>query len=449
VKLTNLTLTNFRRFDHLEVTFDPSLTVIAARNGRGKTSVLEAAGIALGPFVGGFDHGAWGTITPQDAHYRVVGDGPENEQAFPVVIEARFVDPAIEAERALTSGKHNAKPTRVGAKDLNQYAKRLQEKVREGEIVTLPVICYYSSKRLWLMHRDSSRKSEILDSRTAGYQDCLSELSSFNQLHNWLRSASLAVAQAHLSKSAGPYSGMEERLRGISRAVDSVFEGEGWSGFRFDLVADTMVMSHPDHGELPLAYLSDGVRAMATMVADLAQRCSQINGHLGADAAMQTPGIVLIDEVDLHLHPAWQQRILSGLREAFPLVQFIVSTHSPQVLSTVDSSQIRVVFENADGDWCAEAPTRQVLGRSSAEALGEVMGVNPTPSTEESRKVDAYTEMIELGEHDSAAGKQLYEELQEIYGSHNPVMIRIDHQIRFQKLKERVAAPSPAPGSQE
>lgn len=164
---------------------------------------------------------------------------------------------------------------------------------------------------------------------------------------------------------------------------------------------------------------------------------------------MQTPGIVLIDEVDLHLHPAWQQRILSGLREAFPLVQFIVSTHSPQVLSTVDSSQIRVVFENADGDWCAEAPTRQVLGRSSAEALGEVMGVNPTPSTEESRKVDAYTEMIELGEHDSAAGKQLYEELQEIYGSHNPVMIRIDHQIRFQKLKERVAAPSPAPGSQE
>lgn len=449
MQLRQLRLVNFRRFDDIVVDFDRRLTVIAARNGRGKTSVLEGAAAALGPFVGGFDEGVSGTLKPSDAHYRVVGEGPENEQSFPVVVDAQFADPELSSIRELRSGKKSAKPTTAGSKRLNLYGKELQDKVRAGEDVTLPVMCYYSSKRLWLMHRDSTRKSELLRSRTAGYQDCLSELSSFNQLHHWLRSASLAVAQNNaVIGRTGPYKDMAGRLRGISNAVDAFFADEGWSGFRYDLVADELVMYHPDHGDLPLSYLSDGVRAMATLTADLAKRCTQLNGHFGEDAPTKTPGIVLIDEVDLHLHPAWQQRVLGGLRAAFPDVQFIVSTHSPQVISTTDSSQIRVISQDGDGHWAAVQPDRQVVGRSSAEALLEVMDVRPTPPTEESAKVDRFTQMIETGRYDSAEGRELRQELESIYGAANPVILDINKQIRFRALKQRVAGRPPVAGEE-
>ena len=79
------------------------------------------------------------------------------------------------------------------------------------------------------------------------------------------------------------------------------------------------------------------------MAADLAYRMVRLNPDLGAMAALETPGIVLIDEVDMHLHPSWQQAVVYDVRKAFPNVQFIVTTHSPQVLSTVPAEAIRIL----------------------------------------------------------------------------------------------------------
>jgi predicted ATP-binding protein involved in virulence len=88
------------------------------------------------------------------------------------------------------------------------------------------------------------------------------------------------------------------------------------------------------------------------MVADLAHRCVRLNPHFGAEAAVRSPGLVLIDEVDMHLHPAWQQSVLAALRRAFKNMQFIVTTHSPQVISTVPARCIRIL----DGAAVASAP---------------------------------------------------------------------------------------------
>ncbi len=74
---------------------------------------------------------------------------------------------------------------------------------------------------------------------------------------------------------------------------------------------------------------------MLALVGDIAYRCYKLNAHLGEEAPQRTHGIVMIDEVDMHLHPSWQQTVLTDLCSAFPKLQFIVTTHSPQVLSTV------------------------------------------------------------------------------------------------------------------
>lgn len=433
LNLASLTLSNYRRFERFNIDLHPSLTVIAARNGQGKTTVLEAAASALGPFVGAFDEGKAEHIKRTDARYRRIGAGPENEQTFPVVVNAVLDDPRLTSTRELRSGK--GRTTTSGAAELVHYGKELQDRARYDERIDLPVVRYYSSKRLWV-HHNSSRKSVLTESRTAGYEDCLSAMSTFNQLQEWVRAATLADLQQR-AQPGYPDSGLGDRLRGIASAVDVVMAGEGWSGFHYSFIFDELAMTHPDHGALPMTVLSDGVRAMAALTADLAQRCARLNGHLGSEAPTRTCGIVLVDEVDLHLHPAWQQRVLPALTEAFPNIQFIVSTHSPQVLSTAPRESIRTVFQDATGAWRSERPSHEVLGLASSVALTEVMAVNPTPDVKEANLIDEYTALIESGQHNTERGNELRRELENFFGSGHQVLIDADRLIRFQKFKLR------------
>lgn len=437
MNLTTLRLKNYRRFPALAIDFHPTLTVIAARNGQGKTSVLEAIVAALGPFVGAFDHGVAKHIERRDARYAKVGDGFENEPQFPVVIDAEMKQPDVAWQRALNGPK--SRTTSREAEPLARQGKELQTLLRTSSEVTLPVICYYSSRRLWVSHNDSHSKAVLTESRTVGYEDCLSVFSNFAQLQKWMEQATYAVLQQQ-QQSGYENSTLAARLLGISNAVDEVMNDEGWSNFHYSLTFQKMSMSHPDHGALPLDLLSDGVRAMITLVADLALRCVRLNGHLLDRAPLETTGVVLIDEVDLHLHPAWQQRVIASLRKAFPLVQFIVSTHSPQVLSTVRSENIRVVFKDHDGQWHATCPMQEVKGIESAVALNEIMGVNPVPPVDEATWLADYTAMIEDGTWQEQSGCALREQLIAFYGPQHQVILDADRLIRFQEFKLRKTA---------
>lgn len=434
MNLKILRLTNYRRFAEFEIDFAPSLTVIAARNGQGKTTILEAVAAALGPFIGAFDQGKSKHIERSDARYVRVGDGFENEQNFPVIISAEMHAPSIKWQRAL-SGPKNRTTTKEAA-PLADWGKQLQFALRNTAATELPVLRYYSSRRLWVNHKNVFSKAVLTESRTAGYEDCLSVSSTFIQLEEWMKKATLAVIQQR-NQPGYDLSNLEPRLQGIQNAVNKVMAEEGWTDFHFSLVFEELAMSHPDHGALPVSLLSDGVRAMIALVADLALRCARLNAHLKELAPQNTPGIVLIDEVDLHLHPAWQQRVIGSLREAFPSIQFIVSTHSPQVLSTVKRENIRVVFQNIQGQWEAVCPSQEVKGVESAVVLNDVMGVNPIPPVEEARWVADYTAQIESGTYQSAAGQALREKLLTLYGPQHTVVLDADRLIRFQAFKLR------------
>lgn len=432
--LESLSLHNYRRFDRFEIDFHPELTVIAARNGQGKTTILESIAAALGPFVGAFDLGRSEHIRRTDARYSVLDGGYENEQSFPVIIDAKLSEPAIQWQRALQSAK--GRTTTREAAPLANWGKELQKELRENPVVALPVVRYYSSKRLWVSHKNLSSKAVLTQSRTAGYEDCLSAMSSFVQLQEWFKKATQAVQQQR-EMPGYEKSNLAPRLKGIQRAVATVMAEEGWSNFHYSYVFDELAMTHPDHGALPISLLSDGVRAMISLAADLALRCVRLNGYLGERAPQESSGIVLIDEVDLHLHPAWQQKVLTALREAFPKIQFIVSSHSPQVLTTVKRDNIRVVFKDGEGRWQAQTPDLEILGLESSIALNDIMGVNPVPPLDEAQLIANYTAAIENGQHETRDAKAMRESLLAIYGAAHPVLRDADRLIRFQSFKLR------------
>lgn len=434
MKLNEVKLTNFRRFKELNINFHPELTVIAAKNGQGKTAVLDATTVALSTFIGAFDLGETQNFNHSDARYHRHESMSENEQVFPVRVEAKLANIERLIVRELTGIKN--KTTIKDAAALTNYGKGLMERVRNLKPVELPVMAYYGSGRLWNSYKNVSRKAVLSESRTMGYEDCFTSASRFTQVQQWMNKATFAVLQQQSMDAYRNYK-IDEQIKGIQETVNTVLAEEGWQHFHYSVQHEALAMTHEEMGVLPVSMLSDGVRAVVAMVADLAWRCAKLNPQMGALAQLQTEGIVFIDEVDMHLHPKWQQTVVGTLRKAFPQVQFILTTHSPQVLSTVESKNIRVLFQTSQGDSEVLLPTQEVKGIESAVALNDVMGVNPVPPVPEAQWIADYTVKIENGSHEDAEGKGLRKKLLTLYGAQHPVILDADKLIRFQSFKLR------------
>ena len=135
-------------------------------------------------------------------------------------------------------------------------------------------------------------------------------------------------------------------------------------------------------GILPFGQLSDGQRTQLALVADLALRSVMLNPQFGGDAPTRTPGIVLIDELDLHLHPFWQRRVVQNLTSAFPALQFIATTHSPFIVQSLGPNQLIVLDPKGQeapgaGAFMAFQAETQDFRTMSIEDITEfVFGVN-------------------------------------------------------------------------
>jgi predicted ATP-binding protein involved in virulence len=438
--LEQIELSNYRCFAHLVVPIHPELTVLIARNGAGKTSVMDAIAIAFGTFVGSFLAGTRIGANQRDVRLRLTNPKlREMEPQYPLNITAVGTVNArpVKWSRAVNSPKSGT--TIKDAKALTVIGEGLQRAVTAKEPVLLPVLAYYGTGRLWKQKKVTEKKvfASEFHSRTSGFQDCLDPASSYKFFLDWFRYAANADAEVlnrQREQNVPPsevvdsaYAGLIAAVRG---AVDECLKSSGWQNLRFSFTHQSVVMEHPDHGILEVGQLSDGVRNMIALVADVAYRMVRLNSHFGAEAAKRTPGIVMIDEVDMHLHPEWQQQVLASLRRAFPAIQLIVTTHSPQVLSTVRKENIRVLDINVDGDAIAGEPIERTYGRSNADVLQATMGVTPEPPTEGSDLLRRYLRLVEqaaLSDPDIA----LYRErLNAIFGNDHPSLNRADLIIR-------------------
>ena len=418
----------------------PDLTVLIARNGAGKTSVMDAIAIAFGTFVGSFLAGTRVGANQRDVRLRLTNPQlREMEPQYPLTIMASGTVNGHQLAWSRNVNSSKSGTTIKDAKPLTLIGEALQRAVTDNEPVVLPVLAYYGTGRLWKQKKVTEKKvfSSEFHSRTSGYQDCLDPASSYKFFLDWFRYAANANAEAlnrqreqNVAQSAlveSPYAGLIAAVRG---AVDECLKSSGWQNLRYSFTHQSVVMEHPKHGVLEVGQLSDGVRNMIALVADVAYRMVRLNSHFGADAAKRTPGIVMIDEVDMHLHPEWQQQVLASLRRAFPAIQLIVTTHSPQVLSTVRKEHIRVLGVNVDGESVASEPLARTYGRSNADVLQATMGVNPEPPTEGTDLLRRYRNLVEQASLDDPDIPRWRAELVEIFGNDHPSLIRADMVVR-------------------
>ena len=161
-----------------------------------------------------------------------------------------------------------------------------------------------------------------------------------------------------------------------------------------------MMVDFEDMGNTPFDTLSDGQRGLIAMVADIARRACLLNPHLEDKVLEETPGIVLIDELDLHLHPKWQRSIVKNLKKTFPKIQFIATTHSPQIIGECKTDEIdRVIRVTEQGGELVH----NAYGKDSNAVLRSVMGAEDR-DPEITKVLEELFNHIDEDEFDEARG---------------------------------------------
>ncbi|MGE0117076.1 MAG: AAA family ATPase [Dongiaceae bacterium] len=362
MRVVSIDLRDFRGIADLRLTFEKHLTVLVGLNGSGKTSVLDALAIMLSQYIARLQGSpsASRRVTAQDI--RVGANGTRLE------IVVKDEDGTGVHWVLRKQGKVERVLRRKSSEfdSLNSYVKKIAARFENENLFYLqatPLIVYYDQKRAAFdFVRRKRRTIEHLP--YAAFDDALGADSiDFNKLVFWFQEReSEELRIKHRKRNY-----VDPQLEAVRKAIATT---TGLRNPRFKFVAPRGLYFTKQGVELGVEQLSGGERAYIGLVGDLARRLAMLNPK--AKNALGRQGIVLIDEMELHLHPRWQREIIPKLLKTFPGCQFVVSTHSPQVLGQIRAQSIRVLQKKRGTGIAVETPAAS-FGRDSNYILVSIL----------------------------------------------------------------------------
>jgi len=412
MRIDRLTLRNFKGFPQREFAFHPQFNLVIGDNASGKTTILDALAIAMGSWFLGIPGYDARNIRAEDVRsvttygkrrYEIVDQYPVEVRAVGEVAGA-----SIEWTRSLKRPPPKGRTTRIDAAAIKDLAERTAKRLQEGEAITLPVLSYYGSGRLWLEPRDMLRPeidhdygtpekpqeddqdADYFARRMVGYRYSVDDRCSPRDLLRWMRYQ--RRVEVDEETESVPY-------RVVVAALKKAL---GCERLSISLRFGTLMAELPEDGFVPFGKMSDGYRNIAALVGDLAYKCAVLNPHLEERALTSTPGVVLIDELDLYLHPKWQRRVIEDLRSIFPCIQFFCTTHSPFLIQSLRSGEELLMLEGT--------PFGMTNNKSLEEIAYALMGV-PADQSERygtmKQVATAYLQSLEEASHAPEDRKEL------------------------------------------
>ena len=323
----SLTLENFRCFERLELRdLDPQFNLLVGENGSGKSSVLHALACSFQPIANFPVGGAMGpelySADVRNLHSFNISTPPMATEAT-VSVSARWFgedflrDETVTARGLVESRRASGSPI----------------KIREREAQIFPVIAVFTTSRQFLSNFSLIEKTKPQPlNRWKAFQNWSNAGTTSDELRIWLKDETLLAFETDRGSMPTALSLVRHAC---ARAIDGAIE-VSYMQSRRDIVVKF------EYGpDLAFSTLSDGQRALVGLIAEVARRACVLNFELlGEKCLTETPGLVLIDEIDLHLHPKWQRQIVDALKRIFPKIQFFATTHSPQVIGEARAEEI-------------------------------------------------------------------------------------------------------------
>lgn len=342
MRIKKLNLQNFMGYDAAhDLDFDSKFILLVGENGAGKTSLLEALADALGIWHATVLGYGWRNISEDHIRRGWVGSNGARslEKQFPVevAIEGEIGGQELKWARGIYKGN---KTSNKNARKAQDIIESLAEKARAGEPVSLPLVAYYGDGRLHLDRqvrasrggKENPKRVQNRLSRFEGNRNSLDSRIAWKDLVQWVARQEWVTFQE--KQEPVEYKVFKQAI------LDCL---EGGESFGYDARSEQILVGIQRQGVLPLENLSAGQKSMVVMIGDLVRRLALLNPHLGLEVAHESPGVVLIDELDLHLHPVWQRKIAANLKRTFRQLQFICTSHSPQIIGELQPDEVRLL----------------------------------------------------------------------------------------------------------
>ena len=441
MRIDKISVENYRLFEAREFSFHPNFNLIVGENGKGKTSLLDllALGISawienIGPPVEPDMHILTYPVTSKEILRATTNDFRcflSNESGEARVEFSDYLSIGSEWGGISTDTGEPASskwyykyvvdstrpsPSRPNGFDGPTFAPLL----RQNKEILLPLFAVYGCNRLF-KHSNSPQSllqqaMEVSYQRRNGYTDWWQASANAHELMVWIQKLDIIAYQ-------------EKRVPLGFDIVQAALRNclEDFEELQFMAKEAQLMVKLRERPPFPFWQLSDGQRTLLAMISDIVRRAVILNPQLGEKILEETTGIVLIDELDLHLHPKWQRRIIEDLRRTFPKIQFICTTHSPQLIGEVKPEEIILL---RDGQQIQES---QSFGMDSNWILKHIMG-STDRNAEVAKKIDSIFELIEEDNFDEA--HKLIDALRAEIGEH-PSLVRAETIIdRYTRIGE-------------
>ena len=419
MKVKQLKINSFRGIKDLTLDFDLNEpTVFIGINGVGKSSILDCLAILLSWFTarvqnsqGSGSHFTDSDISNQDkeTHNQITVCTSELQNISWFVTKAK---------------KGYSRKTNSNLSSIKLLVEKIHKKIEVDPQSSLPLAVYYPTNRAVLDVPLRIKQKHLFEPINAYDSALKKETIDFRRFFEWFRNREdLENENYRHNTKAEP----DRQLEAVRQSIYQILEG--FSNLRVERSPLRMTLEKKGQ-KLIVNQLSDGEKCLLAMVGDLARRLAIANPAYSNP--LKGEAIVLIDEIELHLHPLWQRKIISALKRTFPNCQFIITTHSPQVLSYIHSKNIYFLELTSEG-MVARHP-QSSFGRDSNSILEDIMGVPERPQ-EIKEDILKLFQIIDEGNLNKA--QQLRQEIADKIGSDEPELIKAATSIRRREILKR------------
>jgi predicted ATP-binding protein involved in virulence len=440
MNIKQLRMQSFRGISDLTLDFDSQLTLIIGNNGSGKSSILDCLSAFLSNIV---EQVKVIYIRPNNYSYIFK---PQSINIFSDQDITNDINQKIKTELEITIGsfdvKYTIKKSREALSEIYtslyeefyhesgiEFYDESEEEIYQSNLIKrneIPILIYYSVKR-----DINFFESTDIDIQKNSNQDQLSVYERafaggqviFQEFFEWFRI--LEEVENELIRDSPNY--RDRQLESV-RQVIYTFLPE-FKDLRIRRRPELRMTVTKNSAELTINQLSDGEKNLLAMVGDLARRLAIANPEM--EKPEQGSGVVLIDEIELHLHPKWQRMVIPALLRTFPNCQFIITTHSPQVLGEVKDGKIYRLTNTESG---VTAEIVKTYGRDSNRILEDEMGV---PKRNQKIKDDLFNLFRLIDDGNLTQAKELQASLKEEIGFDEPEFARADVLIHRKEVLGR------------
>ena len=406
--IERVNIKNFRGIEKLDIKFNSGVNILIGDNGTGKTTILEALTVALGGYLQGIQNLKAGGILQDDFRWSMVKLGGASNQIQYHSPEIEF-DLNIEGKsfrgNRSRSNRDGSGKTSTRCSEIQKYA----QKIANDHKSIMPLLSYMSISRVTMSRRADYGKTvkNQLNDRRCGYIGCMDSIIDKTNILEWIKKMSYEKV---LHNKEVP------ELTFFQNVVSDLMADVGELQNKPEILysAELENIAYVENGNMqPITILSSGYQSLLWMVMDFAFRIALLNPEL--EDSKKATGIVLIDEVDMHLHPKWQWNILNALIKTFPQIQFIVATHSPIIIASCKKATLINVN-------CSQAVT--YLEDAYAYSINKVLELRQNSFgilKELSEKISAFDRYLNKDQMEEAL--KLLKLLEEEYGYNNTEVI--------------------------